>query len=52
MKPVVVGVLVLGVTPSILMSSYFVLGKMLAVDQICGLTVIIATIGYRAMSKK
>jgi len=42
---VAIGVLVLGVTPSILLSSWLILGKTLGADQLAGIGIILASVG-------
>ncbi|KXJ99777.1 MAG: hypothetical protein UZ19_OD1000275 [Parcubacteria bacterium OLB19] len=53
LKPIEVGVLILGVTPSIILASYFMLGKSLSVDQILGVAItLLATMIFgRFLSK-
>ncbi len=54
LRPVMVGTLVLGVTPSILIGSYFITGKMLGIDQLLGILLILSSVGYlgSALQKK
>ena len=42
---VAIGVLVLGVTPSILLSSWLILGKTLGADQLAGIGIILTSVG-------
>ena len=46
LKPTWTGTLVLGVTPSILIGSWFITGKVLGMDQILGVGVVICSVGY------
>jgi len=41
LSPIFMGVLLLGVTPSIILSSYLILGKGMGVDQLIGVTIIL-----------
>ena len=54
LKSVLVGTLVLGVTPSILIGSYFITGKTLAPDQLFGIAltlVAVGSLGYTLQKK-
>ncbi len=53
LKPVTLGLLVLGVTPSILISSYFILGTALHADQLVGVVVMITSLAvFKTISAK
>jgi drug/metabolite transporter (DMT)-like permease len=45
LKPAWTGTLVLGVTPSILIGSYFITGKVLGTDQLLGIALVLCSVG-------
>ncbi len=52
LKSVLVGTLVLGVTPSILVGSFFITGKTLGLDQLIGIAVTLVAVGWLGYALK